>query len=105
MKRVCFLLRVKEDRVGDYLNAHQVWPEMRQAISDVGITNYSMFMRKDGLAVGYFEAENPEESLRKLGQTDVNRRWQEYVAEYFHDACGDLETGNVVWLDQYFYLK
>ena len=31
MKRVCFLLRVKKDRVDDYLRAHDVWPEVRDA--------------------------------------------------------------------------
>ena len=105
MKRVCFLLQVKKDRVEDYLKAHQVWPEMLQAISDAGMKNYSIFIRKDGLAVGYFEADNPEESLRKVGQTDVNKRWQEKMAEYFEAGSGDMETGGIEWLEQYFYLK
>ena len=105
MKRVCFLIKIKKDRVNEYLNAHKVWPEMQEAISDVGIKNYSMFIRKDGMAVGYFEAENPEESLRKLGQTDVNRRWQRYVSEYFEGVSGDLEEESIDWLDQYFYLE
>ena len=104
MQRVCFVLRVKKDRVQDYLNAHQVWPEMEKAMSDAGIRNYSMFVREDGLLVGYFEAEEPQESLRQLGETDVNRRWQEHMAEYF-ESSGDLEKGGVQWLDQYYCLK
>ncbi|MFH1919050.1 MAG: L-rhamnose mutarotase [Planctomycetota bacterium] len=104
MQRVCFVLQVKTDRIRDYLNAHQVWPEMEKAMSDAGIGNYSMFVRDDGLLVGYLEAEDPEASLRSLGQTDVNRRWQEHMAEYFQTS-GDLETEGVQWLDQYYYLK
>jgi len=104
MQRVCFVLQVKTNRIRDYLNAHQVWPEMEKAMSDAGISNYSMFVRDDGLLVGYLEAEDPEASLRSLGQTDVNRRWQEHMAEYFQTS-GDLETEGVQWLDQYYYLK
>lgn len=104
MQRVCFVLRVKKDRVQDYLNAHQVWPEMEKAMSDAGISNYSMFVREDGLLVGYFEAEEPEQSLRELGQTDVNRRWQQHMAEYF-ESSGDLEKEGAQWLEQYYYLK
>ena len=104
MQRVCFVLQVKTDRIRDYLSAHQVWPEMEKAMSDAGIGNYSMFVRDDGLLVGYFEAEDPEASLRSLGQTDINRRWQEHMAEYFQIG-GDSERGGVQWLDQYYYLK
>jgi len=34
MKRVCFLLNVKKERIADYLRDHQVWPEMQKAIRD-----------------------------------------------------------------------
>ena len=103
MDRVCFLLHVKKDRVEEYLEAHEVWPEMLDAIRDVGIRNYSMFVRKDGLLVGYFEAEDPERSLRELGEMEVNRRWQEHMAPYFESGSGDLQEGGPEWLDQYFY--
>ena len=104
MKRVCFLLRVKKDRVDDYLRAHDVWPEVLDAIRKVGIRNYSMFVREDdGLLVGYFEAEDPEKSLRELGEMDVNGRWQEHMAPYFESGSGDLQKGGPEWLEQYFY--
>lgn len=104
MKRVCFTLRVKKDRIEDYLRAHQVWPEMEQSMSDAGIRNYSMFIGEDGLLVGYFEAEDPEESLRRHGDTEINRRWQEHVAEYFESEV-DIEGPKLQWINQYYYLE
>ena len=104
MHRVCFLLNLKKDRIQDYRKAHVVWPEMLAAITEAGMRNYSLFLRKDGLVIGYFEAEDPKESLRKLGQTEVNKRWQEGMAQYF-EGGGDLEKGGVEWLDSYFYLE
>ncbi len=105
MEHVCFLLRVKKDRIQDYLKAHDVWPELNSTMQDVGMSNFSLFMRKDGLVVGYFEAEDPQESLRKLSLTDVNRRWDEYMAEFFEGGGGNMEEGGVEWLEQYYYLS
>ena len=106
MKHVCFLLRVKKDRVEEYLKAHQVWPEMLDALHRAGIRNYSMFVRKeDGLLAGYFEADDPEKSLAEVGRTDVNRRWQEYMAQFFESGSGDLQKGGPKWLERYFYLE
>ena len=105
MKRVCFTLQVRKDRVQDYLRAHAVWPEMLQAMSEAGIRNYSMFIRRDGLAVGVFEAEDPEESLRRVGHTEVSRRWQAHMAEFFESGSGDLQRGGPEWLAEYFRME
>lgn len=106
MKRVCFLLKLKKDRIDDYLKAHQVWPKMLDALHRAGIRNYSIFIRKkNGLLVGYFEADDPEKSLAEVAGTDVNRRWQEYMAQFFESGSGDLQKGGPEWLDQCFYLE
>jgi len=100
MKQVCFLLRVKRDRVEDYVKAHQIWPELLDVMREAGIRNYSLFLRGDGMVVGYLEAEDPEESLRRVGETDVSRRWEQSMAEYFEQGGGVEE-----WLSQYFYME
>lgn len=106
MKRVCFLLKIKDGMVDAYKKAHEpVWPEMQAALSSAGIRNYSMFIRKDGLLAGYFEADNPEESLQKVGKTEVNRRWQARMAPYFETGSGDLQKGRPEWLEQVFFLE
>jgi len=106
LQRVCFLLKIRESMVEEYKKAHEpVWDEMRKAISSAGIRNYSIFIRKDGLLIGYFEADNPEESLRQLGKTEVNTRWQEHMAPYFEGGSGDMQKGNPEWLEQIFFLK
>lgn len=104
MKHVCFLLHVKPERLEEYLRAHQVWPEMLDAMHKAGIRNYSMFYRKDGLLVGSFEADDPQRSMEMVGRTDVNRRWQEYMAKFFESGSGDLEKGGTEWLEPYFHM-
>ena len=103
MERACFLLKVKQGRLDDYLKAHDVWPEMRAAMSAAGLKNYSMFYRPDGLLVGYLEGKDIRESLRQVGATAVNARWQAHMAEFF-ESGGDLQKGGTEWLTEYFYL-
>jgi L-rhamnose mutarotase len=105
MQRECFLLRIKKDRIQQYLETHQaVWPELLDAIRTSGLRNWSLFIRPDGLVVGYLEGENIQESLRQLGRTEANARWQAHVASFFEGGSGDLNTGGPEWLKQYFHL-
>ena len=83
MERVCFLLRVRQDRLDEYKEAHRsVWPEMLAALSATGWTNYSLFLDDDGLLVGYFETEDYEAAIAGMEATDVNTRWQAAMSEY-----------------------
>ncbi len=68
MERVCFLLRVDPERLDEYKERHRdVWPEMQQALRDAGWGNYSLFLRDDGLLVGYVETEDFEAAQRGDG--------------------------------------
>ena len=59
MKRVGFLLKVRQDMIEEYKAHHRaVWPDMLDALSRNGWHNYSLFMREDGLMFGYFETED-----------------------------------------------
>lgn len=107
MKRVAFLLRVKEDKIEEYKEHHKaVWPEMLDALRRTGWHNYSLFMREDGLLFGYFETPDSfQAALDGMAQEEVNARWQEFMAPYFEALGGArpdemmLELGEVFHLD------
>lgn len=87
MQRVCFLLRVRQDRMDEYRERHaEVWPDMLQALTASGWHNYSLFLREDGLLVGYLETEDFEAAREAMGRTDVNARWQADMAGFFEPA-------------------
>lgn len=89
MERVCFLLRVKPERLEEYKRRHeQVWPEMLDALSATGWRNYSLFLRSDGLLIGYLETESFADSLRLMAATEVNERWQREMKPFFLHAEG-----------------
>jgi len=59
MERICFVLQVKPNRLDEYKFRHrEVWPEMLAALRETGWNNYSLFLREDGMLVGYLETED-----------------------------------------------
>ncbi|MFE9723593.1 L-rhamnose mutarotase [Streptomyces sp. NPDC005794] len=87
MQRVCFLLKVREDRKDEYRERHAaVWPEMLAALSEAGWHNYSLFLREDGLLVGYLETEDFDAAREAMAATDVNARWQREMGEFFEQS-------------------
>ncbi|WNI31862.1 L-rhamnose mutarotase [Streptomyces sp. ITFR-6] len=84
MQRVCFLLNVREDRIAAYRERHaSVWPDMLAALSEAGWHNYSLFLREDGLLVGYLETEDFDAAREAMAATEVNERWQRDMADFF----------------------
>lgn len=100
--RCCFLLRVRTDRLAEYLDVHQrVWPEMRDALTESGWRNYSLFVQPGtGMVVGYFEADDVAAAQESMASLEVDSRWQATMAEYFVAPGG----GSNEVLPQYFYL-
>ena len=84
MERVCFLGRVRPERLSEYRERHEnVWPEMRAALAAAGWGNYSLFLADDGVLVGYLETDDYQAALDAMDATGVNKRWQTEMAGYF----------------------
>jgi L-rhamnose mutarotase len=84
MERVCFLLRVRPDRLDEYRARHAaVWPDMLDALRAAGWANYSLFLDDDGLLVGYLETEDFAAAVAAMEETEVNARWQAEMAPFF----------------------
>ncbi|MFI6514910.1 L-rhamnose mutarotase [Spirillospora sp. NPDC050679] len=94
MRRVCFLLKVRRDRLEEYRARHaEVWPEMKAALRETGWRNYSLFLREDGLLVGYLETDDFEAARAAMERTEVNARWQAEMAPFFEDLDGRPDEG------------
>jgi L-rhamnose mutarotase len=93
MKRVGFILKVKEELVGEYKRRHEeVWPEMLDALRRTGWHNYTLFLRDDGLLFGYFETpESFQSALDGMSEEDVNVLWQAEMAPFFEGTGGHAD--------------
>lgn len=105
MKRVCFLLKVRQERLAEYRERHAaVWPEMQAALTATGWRNYSLFLRDDGLLVGYLETEDFEQARAAMDRTEVNARWQKEMAGFFEELDGAAPDAAMVPLSEVFHL-
>ena len=104
MRRVCFLLKIKQSAIEDYKRVHaDVWPEMLEALRQCGWHNYSLFLRPDGLLVGYLETPDFERALAGMKDFPVNEKWQATVRGYFEGIDGMADDG-MLTLEEVFHL-
>jgi L-rhamnose mutarotase len=104
LERVCFLLRVRPDRLDEYKERHRsVWPEMRTALARSGWGNYSLFLRADGLLVGYVETDDFARARAAMEATEVNARWQAEMAEFFTLPSGERPDTGLERLEEIFH--
>jgi L-rhamnose mutarotase len=93
-QRVCFQLQVKPQLIQEYTRRHAaVWPEMLAALKNSGWHNYSLFLRPDGLLIGYFETDSLPEAQARMAATGINARWQAEMAGFFEDLDGAPDEG------------
>lgn len=106
MKRVGFILKVREDRLEEYREHHKkVWPKMREALGRNGWRNYSLFLRPDGLLFGYVETpESFEAALKGMAGEQINAEWQAFMAPFFEALDGQRPDQNMLELEEIFHL-
>ena len=106
MPRYCFTFQVRSDRMDEYVERHRaVWPEMLAALAEAGWRNYSLFLRKDGLLVGYVEAADLTAAQAAMARTEVNTRWQSEMAAYFTGIDGRAPDEGLLLLREIFHLE
>ncbi len=105
MERVCFLAQVKPERLEEYKVRHaEVWPEMLAALSETGWHNYSLFLREDGLLVGYLETPDYAAALANMATKEINDRWQRDMAPFFAELTGRRPDEGFQRLEEVFHL-
>jgi L-rhamnose mutarotase len=88
-QRSAFVLRVRPDKIDEYVEAHHnVWPEMLAALRDAGIRNYTIFRSGDEV-FGYFESDDLEAAAAYMEAEDVNARWQDTMAGLLEERVPD----------------
>ncbi|HEY2932896.1 MAG TPA: L-rhamnose mutarotase [Acidobacteriota bacterium] len=105
LHRICFCLQVKRNRLEEYKARHAaVWPEMLEALSRAGWHNYSLFLRDDGLLVGYLETADFNRALQLMAAAEVNRKWQAEMAEFFDGMPGRKADEQMEPIPEIFHL-
>jgi L-rhamnose mutarotase len=103
--RVCFLLKVRPEKLDEYKARHaHVWPEMLDALRSTGWRNYSLFLRPDGLLVGYLETDDFARACAQMKDHPINARWQAEMAPFFEQLEGAGADDKMFPLEEVFHL-
>ena len=107
MQRIGFRLKLKAHLIEEYVDHHKnVWPEMLEALSRTGWTNYSLFLDRDDASLfGYFETPDLQAALDGMASTEVNERWQAFMSDYFEQLDDLRPDEGFTRLEQIFHLK
>ena len=105
MERVCFALQVRPERIDEYKQRHrEVWQEMLDALRETGWRNYSLFLRPDGLLIGYLETETFEGAKAAMARRDINTRWQNEMSQFFVALDQQTPDRSLVRFEEVFHL-
>jgi L-rhamnose mutarotase len=77
VQRVASVIRLRPEKETEYRALHaNVWPAVLQTLRDVGVSNYSIFLR-DGLLFSYLEytGENYGEAMRTIAGDAATKEW------------------------------
>ena len=105
-QRVCFELRVRPELMDEYVERHSaVWPQMLRAIERSGRRNYSLFLRADGMLIGYYEVDDDAASARTLAVDPDTAAWEAESAPFFMALDGERPDQGAPKLLEVFHLE
>lgn len=106
MERVCFRLKIRRDRMDEYVERHRsVWPDMQEALSATGWTNYSLYLDcADGTLIGYLETPDLAAAQAGMAAMEVNTRWQAEMAPFFEQLADLRPDEGFLRLPEIFHL-
>ncbi len=104
MNRIGMTWRVHPEHLEPYTNIHlNPWPELLEAIQEVGIHNYNIFALGDRM-FAYLEVDGDiDEALATLGETDVYKRWAVEVNPWVKPEATDGGGIQFMEIDQIFF--
>jgi len=67
---------------------------MLAEIAASGRRNYSLFLREDGLLVGYYETESDSSAAAYLEWSEVASRWEADMSDFFTGIDGRADSAD-----------
>jgi L-rhamnose mutarotase len=105
-QRVCFQLQVDPARLDEYRERHAaVPPDMLHAIEASGRRNYSLFLREDGLLIGYYEVDDDAAAQAALANDPRTATWEAEMAEFFIALDGARPDQGAPRIPEVFHLE
>ena len=81
MERYAWKAKVLPDKLDEYILRHDnIWPELKEVLSEAGIRNYTIWNVGNDL-FGYYECDSIEKAGRVQADSPVVKKWNEYMKD------------------------
>ncbi len=82
MRRHAFKMKLKPGFENEYQKRHDaLWPELAQALSAAGVSDYSIFLDEETLTLFAIQKLSDENTAGCLPGTAIVRKWWSYMAD------------------------
>ena len=99
MPRYTWRATLLPEKRSEYIKRHdELWPEMKVALKECGISNYSIWLSGQDL-FGYYECADPALALEMQNANPVVQRWDVYMDDVIilHDPAINQEEPEEVF--------
>jgi L-rhamnose mutarotase len=97
MRRAAFKMQLKRGFEEEYKKRHdEIWPELAKLLKDAGISDYSIFLDPETLALFAVQKLAPGASADALSGKAIMREWWDYMKDIMETnpdgspVCKDL---------------
>ena len=97
MLRNAFKMKLKPGCEAEYKRRHdEIWPELSAALSDAGVSDYSIFLDEETLTLFAVQKLSPDNTADGLPDLPIVREWWDSMAELMETnadnspVCGPL---------------
>ncbi len=91
-------MKLKPGVVAEYKKRHdEIWPELSRAISDAGISDYSIFLDEETLTLFAVQKQTDNNTAADLPNHPIVKKWWAYMATLMEvnadnsPKCGGLK--------------
>ncbi|MEQ9376107.1 MAG: L-rhamnose mutarotase [Imperialibacter sp.] len=103
MKRA-FKMKLKPGFAVEYKKRHdEIWPELKQLLSDSGVSDYSIFLDEESNTLFAVQSVSGAGGSQNLGQNPIVQKWWAYMADIMetNEDSSPVSTP----LSQVFFMK
>jgi len=82
MKRNAYKMKLKPGCEAEYKKRHdEIWPELSKTLTDAGVSDYSIFLDQETLALFAVQKLADGHTADGLPDNPVVRRWWDYMSD------------------------
>ncbi len=93
MIRRSFRMTLKEGKLSEYKKKHdEVWPEITEALTNAGVTNYSIYYDKDDNALIEYMELKDNNTFDQIEELEILKKWNIYMKDLIETKSSEDAT-------------